>query len=58
MEENIRYIFKTKDGEKHEISVSGAANLMDAVLEVASSIMHGELDVNVDDIVAFMDIPG
>ncbi len=58
MEENIRYVFKTKDGEVHEISVSGAANLMDAIFEVASSIMHGELDVNVDDIVAFMDIPG
>ena len=58
MEENIRYVFKTKDGETHEISVSGAANLMDAIFEVASSIMHGELDVNVDDIIAFMDIPG
>ena len=58
MEENIRYVFKTKDGEEHGISVSGAANLMDAIFEVASSIMHGELDVNVDDIVAFMDIPG
>ena len=58
MEENIRYVFKTKDGETHEISVSGAASLMDAIFEVASSIMHGELVVNVDDIIAFMDIPG
>ena len=58
MEENIRYVFKTKDWEKHEISVSGAANLMDAVFEVASSIMHGELNVNVDDIIAFVDILG
>lgn len=56
--ENIKYAFETSDGAVHEINVSGARNLIDAVFELASSIMHGDLSVDPDEIVKFIDIAG
>ena len=58
MEENIRFMFKTKDGLEHKINVSGACTLTDAVFELVSSILNGDLKVNPKDIVAYIDIEG
>ena len=58
MEENIRFALELKDGTQRGFNVQGAGNLIDAVFEVASSIMHGDTDYTADDIVKFIDIPG
>jgi len=58
MEENIQFAYVTKDGVEHQINVDGVRNIFDAVFELTSSIMHGDLDINPDDIVKIVDIPG
>ena len=56
--ENIQYAFITKDGVQHPFNAQGAANVFDATFELASSIMHGDITVEPDNVVAIMDIPG
>ena len=63
MDENIQYGFRSKDGEIHGLNVRGAANITEAVLEAAVSLMRGGLEADgkvfqVDDIVGWIDIPG
>lgn len=58
MEENLRFSMVLKNGTERSFNVQGAKNLIDAVFEVASSIMHGDTDYSADDIVQFTDIPG
>ena len=63
MDENIQYGFRSKDGEIHGLNVRGAANITEAVLEAAVSLMRGGLEADgkifqVDDIVEWVDIPG
>ncbi len=63
MDENIRYAFITKDGEKHRINVDRAANLTEAIFEIVASLMRGGVEVDgklytVDDIIGYCDIPG
>ena len=56
--DNIQYAYRTRDGELHPINVAGCHNVTDAVFEVVSSILNGDLDITVDDIVEYRDIPG
>ena len=61
--ENIQYEIMTRDGKSHKINVRGAANLTEAVFEVAALLMKGGLVIGgktykVDDIIAYGDIPG
>ena len=58
MEENIQFAYITKDGEKHPLNIAGVRNVLDAAFEIASSLLHGDLDVHPDEIVAIVDIPG
>ena len=63
MGENIQYGFRSKDGEIHGLNVRGAANITEAVLEAAVSLMRGGIEADgkvfqVDDIVEWVDIPG
>lgn len=55
--ENIQYAYITKDGVQHPFNAQGAANVFDAAFELASSIMHKDIEVDPDTIVAIMDIP-
>ena len=55
---NMQFMYVTKDGEEHPVNISGVCNVIDAAFEIASSIMHGDLDVNPDDIVEIRDIAG
>ena len=56
--ENLQYGYITKDGITHPFNAQGAANVFDAAFELASSIMHKDIDVDPDTIVAIIDIPG
>ena len=62
--ENIQYACRTKDGELHELNVRGCANITEAVLEVAATLMNNgsiELDektYKAGDIVGYLDVPG
>ena len=56
--ENIQYGYITKDGTTHEFNAQGAANVFDATFELASSIMHHDIEVDPDNIVAVVDLPG
>ena len=61
--DNIRYGYRTKDGEIHKINVRGADNLTEAVMEVVTSLMKGGIEdegktYQVGDIVEYVDIPG
>ena len=64
MKENIQYACRTKDGELHELNVRGCANITEAVLEVAASLMEkGSIELDektykVGDIMEYVDIPG
>jgi hypothetical protein len=58
VKENIRFAYVLKDGTVVPIQVSGVCNVIDAVFELASSIMHGDLDVDPDNIIKIVDIPG
>lgn len=58
MKENIQYAYITADGVQHPFNAQGAANVFDATFELASSIMHGDIKIDPDTIVAIMDIPG
>lgn len=61
---NIQYACRTRDGELHKLNIRGAANITEAIFEVATGLMHSgsiELDektYTVDDIVGYLDIPG
>ena len=62
--ENIQYACRTRDGELHELNVRGAANITEAVFEVAAGLMRDGIivldgkDYKVGDIVGYLDIPG
>ena len=62
--ENIQYACRTTDGELHELNVGGVANITEAVLEVAATLMNDgfieldEKDYKVGEIVGYLDIPG
>ena len=56
--ENLQYGYITKDGITHPFNAQGAANVFAAAFELASSIMHKDIDVDPDTIVAIIDIPG
>ena len=61
--ENIQYACRTRDGEIHELNIRGAANITEAIFEFATSLMHGEIELDgkhytVDDIAGYLDIPG
>ena len=60
--ENIRYEFVTRDGVCHPIDVSGACTIIDAVFEIASSLLNGdaiaEEKISPADIVEIRDIAG
>lgn len=58
MEKNVVFAFVTRDGVEHPINVNGVCNVLDAAFELASSIMHGDLKINPDDIVKIIDITG
>lgn len=63
MKENIRFAYVTTDGKEHKLNVGGVQNIIDAAFEIASSIMHGDLEddgkkITADDIVKIIDIPG
>ena len=55
--ENLQYGYITKDGITHPFNAQGAANVFDAAFELTSSIMHKDIDVDPDTIVAIMDLP-
>ena len=55
--ENLQYGYITKDGVTHPFNAQGAANVFDAAFELASSIMHGDIQIDSDTIVAIMDLP-
>ena len=55
--ENLQYGYITKDGITHPFNAQGAANVFDAAFELASSIMHKDIEVDPDTIVAIMDLP-
>ena len=57
MEENICFAYETKDGTVHKLNIDGVRNVLDAAFEIASSILHGDLQVDPDDIVKILDIP-
>ena len=56
--ENIQFAYVTKDGVTHRFNTRGAINVFDAAHELSSSIMHGDIKVDPDTIVAIVDIPG
>lgn len=56
--ENIQFAFITTDGVKHPFNVQGAKNVIDATFELASSIMHRDIEIDPDEIIGIMDIPG
>lgn len=58
MDENIRFTFVTKDGTVHPINVAGVNTLLDAAMELISSILNGDTDIKAEDIVQITDIPG
>lgn len=55
--ENIQYGYVTVDGVIHAFNAQGARNVFDAAFELASSIMHGDITIDIDTIVAIVDIP-
>ena len=55
--ENIQYAYITKDGVTHPFNAQGASNVFDAAFELASSIMHHDLEIDPDNIVAIVDLP-
>lgn len=57
MKENIKFAYVTKDGAVHPSNISGVCNVIDAAFELASSIMHGDLMVDPDDIIKIIDLP-
>ena len=58
MEENIRFVYVTKDGTPHPVNIAGVCSILDAAFEIASSILNGDLTVDPADIVRIEDIPG
>lgn len=56
--ENIRFTFVTKDGTVHPINVAGVNTLLDAAMELISSILNGDTDIKAEDIVQITDVPG
>ena len=58
MKENIRFVFVTRDGQVHPINVSGVCTIFDAVAELQSSIMNGDMKIYPQDIIKIIDTPG
>ena len=57
-EQNVQFLFVTKDGTPHQINVAGVNSILDAAFEIASSILNGDLKIDPKDIVRIEDIPG
>jgi hypothetical protein len=58
MEQNIRFVYVTRDGVEHPVNIAGVNSILDAAFEIASSIMNGDLRIDPRDIVKIIDIPG
>lgn len=58
MKENIKFSYVTKDGEEHPINVSGVCTILDATMEIISSILNGDLHVDPADIIQIIDTEG
>lgn len=58
MEENIQFAFVTRDGVEHPVNIAGVCSILDAAFEIASSILNGDLQIDPQDIVKIIDIPG
>ncbi len=58
MQENIRFVFVTRDGAEHPVNIAGVSSILDAAFEIASGIMNGDLRIDPKDIVKIIDIPG
>lgn len=57
MEENIQFMAVTKDGEEIKWN-SKAATIFQAAFELLESIALGDLNIDPQDIVKIIDIPG
>lgn len=55
---NIVFAYVTKDGVEHPVNVAGVCTVLDAAMEIVSSILNGDLKIDPADIVAIKDIPG
>ena len=58
MEENIRFVCVMKDGTVYPLNIAGVRNVVDATFELASSIMHGDMQIDPDEIQRIEDVPG
>ena len=58
MEENIRFAYTTRDGRRHEINVAGVQTIFDAADEVRQSIVNGDVDIKLGDVISIEDVEG
>ena len=58
MQQNIRFVFVTRDGVEHSVNIAGVNSILDAAFEIASSILNGDIRIDPKDIVKIFDIPG
>lgn len=58
MGQNIQFKFVTKDGVEHHCNISGVCTIFDAADEIRQSIVNGDLQVKLEDVVKIVDVPG
>ena len=58
MEENIQFMYVTRDGAEYPINVGGVQSIFEAADELRSSIVNGDLDIKLTDVIKIVDIPG
>ena len=58
MKENIQFMYVTRDGAEHPCNVSGVQTIFDAADELRQSIVNGDLDISLKDVIKIVDIPG